>query len=171
MSGIVFTRAWEDDRLDLAALAIRPGERVLAVAAAGDVPLAIAAAGAAEVVAVDLNVAQLRLTALKIAAAGLDADERYRWFEVGRVADPGRRFREVLRSGWNRRPRSSGTGTSACSRSISIGMPASSARLRGSGASRGCSCPVSPAGSRRSTTRPISRPGGDRMSGPGCSVR
>jgi S-adenosylmethionine-diacylglycerol 3-amino-3-carboxypropyl transferase len=97
LSGIVFTRAWEDDRLDLAALAIRPGERVLAVAAAGDVPLAIAAAGAAEVVAVDLNVAQLRLTALKIAAASLDADERYRWFEVGRVTDPGGRFREVLR--------------------------------------------------------------------------
>lgn len=99
MSGIVFTRAWEDDRLDLAALAIRPGERVLTVAAAGDAPLAIAAAGAAEVVAVDLNVAQLGLTALKIAAAGLDPDERYRWFEVGRVADPVRRFRQVLRPG------------------------------------------------------------------------
>lgn len=98
MSGIVFTRAWEDDRLDLAALAVRPGERVLVVAAAGDVPLAIAAAGAAEVVAVDLNPAQLRLTALKIAASCLDSDERYRWFEVGRVADPARRFREVIRA-------------------------------------------------------------------------
>jgi S-adenosylmethionine-diacylglycerol 3-amino-3-carboxypropyl transferase len=97
MSGIVFTRAWEDDRLDLAALAVRPGERVLAVAAAGDVPLAIAAAGATEVVAVDLNAAQLRLTALKIAASGLDPDERYRWFEVGRVTDPDRRYRGVLR--------------------------------------------------------------------------
>jgi S-adenosylmethionine-diacylglycerol 3-amino-3-carboxypropyl transferase len=97
MSGIVFTRAWEDDRLDLAALAIRPGERVLAVAGAGDVPLALAAAGAAEVVAVDLNPAQVRLTALKIAASHLDPAERYRWFEVGRVEDPARRFRQVLR--------------------------------------------------------------------------
>jgi S-adenosylmethionine-diacylglycerol 3-amino-3-carboxypropyl transferase len=97
MSGIVFTRAWEDDRLDLAALAVRPGERVLTVAAAGDVPLAIAAAGAGEVVAVDLNPAQLRLTALKIAAADLDPAERYRWFELGRFADPGRRFRHVIR--------------------------------------------------------------------------
>jgi S-adenosylmethionine-diacylglycerol 3-amino-3-carboxypropyl transferase len=97
MSGIVFTRAWEGDRLDLAALAVRPGERVLVVAAAGDAPLAIAAAGAAEVVAVDLNPAQLHLTALKIAASHLDPDERYRWFEVGRVSDPARRFRDVIR--------------------------------------------------------------------------
>ncbi len=97
MSGIVFTRAWEDDRLDMAALAITPGERVLCIAAAGDVPLALAAAGAAEVVAVDLNAAQLHLSALKIAAAGLDPDERYRWFEVGRVADPVGRYRRVIR--------------------------------------------------------------------------
>ena len=97
MSGIVFTRAWEDDRLDLAALAVQPGDRVLTVAAAGDATLAIAAAGAAEVVAVDLNDAQLHLTALKIAASILDPTERYRWFEVGRVADPGRRYRVVLR--------------------------------------------------------------------------
>ncbi len=97
MSGIVFTRAWEDDRLDLATLAIRPGDRVLVVAAAGDAALAIAAAGAAEVIAVDLNPAQLHLAALKIAAAGLDVEERYRWFEVGRVSDPLRRFRQSLR--------------------------------------------------------------------------
>jgi S-adenosylmethionine-diacylglycerol 3-amino-3-carboxypropyl transferase len=98
MSGIVFTRAWEDDRLDLAALAILPGERVLCIAAAGDIPLALAAAGAAEVVAVDLSAAQLHLCALKIAAAGLDPDERYRWFEVGRVPEPARRYRQVIRA-------------------------------------------------------------------------
>ncbi len=55
MTGIVFTRAWEDDRLDIAALAIKPGERVLCVAAAGDVPLALAAHGAGEVVAEELR--------------------------------------------------------------------------------------------------------------------
>jgi len=97
MTGIVFTRAWEDDRLDVAALAIVPGERVLCIAAAGDVPLALAASGAGEVVAVDLNPAQLRLTALKIAAAGLDPAERYRWFEAGRVADPRARYRQAIR--------------------------------------------------------------------------
>lgn len=85
MTGIAFTRAWEDDRVDLAALEVRPGERVLAIAAAGDIPLALASCGAAELIAVDLNPAQLHLTALKIAAAGWDATERYRWFECGRA--------------------------------------------------------------------------------------
>jgi S-adenosylmethionine:diacylglycerol 3-amino-3-carboxypropyl transferase len=97
MTGIVFTRAWEDDRLDVASLRIQPGERVLCIAAAGDVPLALAAAGAGEVVAVDLNPAQLHLTALKVGAAGLDAGERYRWFEAGRVENPEARYRRVIR--------------------------------------------------------------------------
>ena len=97
MSGIVFTRAWEDDRLDVAALAVQPGDRVLCIAAAGDVPLALAAEGAADVVAVDLNPAQLHLTALKIAAAGLDPLERYRWFEAGRVSSAHARYRQILR--------------------------------------------------------------------------
>ncbi len=97
MTGIAFTRAWEDDRLDLAALAVQSGERVLAIAAAGDIPLALASEGAAEVVAVDLNPAQLHLTALKIAAAGWDAGERHRWFEVGRVDGAGAIYRTRLR--------------------------------------------------------------------------
>jgi S-adenosylmethionine-diacylglycerol 3-amino-3-carboxypropyl transferase len=98
MGEITFTRSWEDDRLDVAALALRPGDRVLAVAAAGDVPLILAAAGAGEVVAVDQSVAQLRLTALKIAAADLDPPERWQWFEAGKVDEPDRRYRQVLRN-------------------------------------------------------------------------
>jgi len=97
MTGIVFTRAWEDDRLDLAALAIEPGERVLCIAAAGDVPMALAGAGAQDVVAVDLNPAQLHLTALKIASAALDPVERYQWFEAGRVENAAARYRQVIR--------------------------------------------------------------------------
>ena len=58
MSGTPFTRAWEDDRVDLAALAVQPSERVLAIAAAGDIPLALASEGAAELIAVDLNPAR-----------------------------------------------------------------------------------------------------------------
>lgn len=85
--GIVFTRAWEDDRLDAEVLAVAPGERVLVVAAAGDAALALAAAGA-DVTAVDLNADQLRLVALKLAAARvLEPAVLHRWFEVGR--DPG----------------------------------------------------------------------------------
>ncbi|HEX7471898.1 MAG TPA: DUF3419 family protein [Candidatus Limnocylindrales bacterium] len=97
MSGIAFTRAWEDDRVDLAALAVQPGERVLAIAAAGDIPLALASEGAVEVIAVDLNDAQLHLAALKIAAASWDAEERYRWFERGRVERAEETYRTRLR--------------------------------------------------------------------------
>jgi len=85
--GILFTRAWEDDRLDAELLAVPPGGRVLVVAAAGDAALALAAAGA-DVTAVDSNADQLRLVALKLAAARVLAPQTlHRWFEVGR--DPG----------------------------------------------------------------------------------
>lgn len=88
---ITFTRAWEDDRLDAELLAVAPGSRVLvAAAAAGDAALALAADGA-DVVAVDLNLEQLRLTALKLAAACvLDPDTLHRWFEVARSFGAGR---------------------------------------------------------------------------------
>jgi len=98
VSDLVFSRAWEDDRLDLSALAVRPGERVLVVAAAGDAALALAAAGAARVIAVDRNQAQLNLVALKIAAArNLDPEARYRWFEVGRDPTAPAAYHRVLR--------------------------------------------------------------------------
>lgn len=85
--GIVFTRAWEDDRLDAELLAVAPGKRVLVVASSGDTALALAASGA-EVTAVDVNPDQLRLVALKVAAARvLPPATLHQWFEVGR--DPG----------------------------------------------------------------------------------
>jgi S-adenosylmethionine:diacylglycerol 3-amino-3-carboxypropyl transferase len=94
--GIVFSRAWEDDRLDLALLAA-PGQRVLVVAAAGDAGLALAAGGAS-VTAVDLNPEQLRLAALKAAAAWtLDPTTLRRWFEAGRDPDAAAIYRERVR--------------------------------------------------------------------------
>lgn len=95
--GIVFTRAWEDDRLDAELLAIGPGRRALVVAGAGDTALALAAGGG-EVVAVDLNRDQLHLAALKLAAARVLLPERlHAWFEARR--DPGVRaeYRAVVR--------------------------------------------------------------------------
>src|SRR5512143_1207617 len=84
---IVFTRAWEDDRLDAELLAIGPGQRALVVAGAGDTALALASGGGA-VVAVDSNPDQLRLAALKLAAARVIPPERlHAWFEARR--DPG----------------------------------------------------------------------------------
>ena len=81
--GIVFTRAWEDDRLDLELLPVGPGRRALVVAGAGDTALALAARGA-DVIAVDRNPDQLRLGRLKEAAAVLPGARRHAWFEAGR---------------------------------------------------------------------------------------
>lgn len=96
--GIVFARAWEDDRLDAELLAVEPGERALVVAGAGDTALALAAGGG-EVVAVDLNPDQLRLGALKLAAATVLPPERlHAWFETR--SDPAVRaeYRQYVRS-------------------------------------------------------------------------
>lgn len=95
--GIVFSRAWEDDRLDVAALGGGPGTRVLVVAAAGDAAMALAASGA-DVVAVDRNADQLRLVALKRAASrALPADRLHAWFEVGRDPEAGAAYRRLVR--------------------------------------------------------------------------
>ena len=96
---IVFTRAWEDDRLDAELLAVAPGARVLVVAGAGDTALVLTAAGA-RVTAVDSNQDQLRLVSLKLAAARvLPPDRLHRWFEVGRDAAATRAYREAIRPG------------------------------------------------------------------------
>ncbi len=89
-SGIVYSRVWEDDRVDRLGLAISPGDRVLVVASAGDVAFHAALDGAGAVIAVDRNPAQLHLLELKLAALRtLDADAFWTLFGEGRSpADP-----------------------------------------------------------------------------------
>ena len=97
MSGIVFTRAWEDDRLDAELLAIGPGQRALVVAGAGDTALALAAGGG-QVMAVDLNPDQLHLATLKLAAAGVLSPERlHGWFEARQDPGVGVDYRTLVR--------------------------------------------------------------------------
>jgi S-adenosylmethionine:diacylglycerol 3-amino-3-carboxypropyl transferase len=75
---------WEDIDVSLSLLELRRGERVLAIASAGEAALAYAAAGA-DVLAVDLNPAQLHLARFK--AALLDAGlvhDHLRLFGTGR---------------------------------------------------------------------------------------
>ena len=98
MSRLVFTRAWEDDRVDLAVLGEQPGRRVLVVAGAGESALALATAGPACVIAVDRSAAQLHLVALKIAAAtALRCDVRHLWFEDGHAPDAPSVYRRAIR--------------------------------------------------------------------------
>lgn len=70
-----FGLSQEDERTEQAALALSPGDRVLCIASAGEMPLSLLALGAGEVVAVDVDAGQLHLTALKLAAIrGLDRE-------------------------------------------------------------------------------------------------
>ena len=95
--GILFTRAWEDDRLDVALLAVHGGDRVVVVAGAGDTALALTAAGA-DVTAIDTNSDQLRLVALKAAAArSLEPERLHAWFETGRDPDATATYRACVR--------------------------------------------------------------------------
>jgi S-adenosylmethionine-diacylglycerol 3-amino-3-carboxypropyl transferase len=67
-AGVRYAQVWEDADILLAALAPRPGARVLSIASAGDNALALLLADPAEVVAIDLSAAQLDCLRLRIAA-------------------------------------------------------------------------------------------------------
>ena len=64
---IRYGQCWEDADVLAEALAVRPGDRVLSIASAGDNALALLIDDPAEVVAVDLSAAQLACLALRVA--------------------------------------------------------------------------------------------------------
>jgi S-adenosylmethionine:diacylglycerol 3-amino-3-carboxypropyl transferase len=98
-SGIAYTRVFEDGETDRRAVAIVPGARILVIASAGDRALDATAWGAGEVIAVDRNPAQLRLTALKVAAAGvLDGADLVALFSEGHHPEIRRLYAGVLRA-------------------------------------------------------------------------
>jgi S-adenosylmethionine:diacylglycerol 3-amino-3-carboxypropyl transferase len=97
-SGIRYTRVFEDGETDRRALAIAPGERVLVIASAGDRALDAVVWGAGDVIAVDRVPAQLRLAALKVAAAGvLESADLLAMFSLGRHEDAPRLYASLLR--------------------------------------------------------------------------
>jgi len=67
-SGLVYPQIWEDPVVDLAALALRPGERVAAIASGGCNALSYVASEDVRVTALDLNPAHVALNRLKLAA-------------------------------------------------------------------------------------------------------
>ncbi|MCW8962573.1 MAG: BtaA family protein [Gammaproteobacteria bacterium] len=67
-SAIRYAQCWEDADILLPALAIRPGDTCMAIASAGDNALAMVAQGARQVIALDMNPAQLACLELRIAA-------------------------------------------------------------------------------------------------------
>lgn len=86
--GLVYAQIWEDPDVDMAALAIQPGDRIVTIASGGCNALSYLIADPASVEAVDLNVAHVAFNRLKHAAvAGFtDYDAFYRFY--GRANDP-----------------------------------------------------------------------------------
>lgn len=66
--GLVYPQIWEDPDVDMAALALGPDDRVIAIASGGCNIMSYLTADPREIVAVDLNQAHVSLTRLKLAA-------------------------------------------------------------------------------------------------------
>lgn len=67
-SSLVYPQIWEDPRVDMEAMALAPGHRVVTIASGGCNLLSYLTAAPIEVIAVDLNSAHVALNRLKIAA-------------------------------------------------------------------------------------------------------
>ena len=67
--GLVYPQIWEDPVVDMEALAIKPGDHIVAIASGGCNVLSYLAADPARVTAVDLNGAHIALNRLKLCAA------------------------------------------------------------------------------------------------------
>ena len=74
--GLVYPQIWEDPVVDMEALALGPGDNVIAIASGGCNALSYLVADPARVTAVDLNGAHVALTRLKLAAAKALPDSR-----------------------------------------------------------------------------------------------
>ncbi len=81
-TGLVYPQIWEDPEVDMVALEIRPGDRIVTIASGGCNALSYLLADPAVVEAVDLNRAHVAFNRLKLAAlAHLPDHERfYRFF-------------------------------------------------------------------------------------------
>ena len=67
-SGLVYPQIWEDPVVDLEALSLKEGERLVAIASGGCNVLSYLAAAPISVTAIDLNPAHVALNKLKLAA-------------------------------------------------------------------------------------------------------
>jgi S-adenosylmethionine-diacylglycerol 3-amino-3-carboxypropyl transferase len=67
-SGLVYPQIWEDPVVDLEAMALKPGERIAAIASGGCNVLSYVTAEDVAVTALDLNPAHVALNKLKVAA-------------------------------------------------------------------------------------------------------
>lgn len=86
--GLVYAQIWEDPALDIEAMKLGPGHRVVTIASGGCNAMSYLLADPDEVVAVDLNHAHVALTRLKQAAARHLPDHESFFRLFGNGADP-----------------------------------------------------------------------------------
>lgn len=86
--GFVYNQIWEDPRVDLEALQLKPTDRLLTISSGGCNVLNYLTADPAEVHAVDLNPNHMALTRLKIAALHWLPDYEHFWRFFGIAKDP-----------------------------------------------------------------------------------
>ncbi len=87
--GLVYPQIWEDPAVDMAALAIRPGDRLVAIASGGCNVLSYLTQGPGSILAVDLSPAHVALGRLKLAAARTLPDHAAFFDLFGRADLPG----------------------------------------------------------------------------------
>ncbi len=97
-SNLVYPQIWEDPAVDLEALALNGGSRVITIASGGCNVLNYLTAGPAQIVAVDINSAQIALNRLKLAALRYlpDYDAFYRFFGVANTAANVAAFKQYI---------------------------------------------------------------------------
>src|SRR5262249_39506783 len=92
----VYNQIWEDPEVDLAALDLKPGSRVVTIASGGCNVLTYLLADPESILAVDLNPAHIALTRLKLAAARHLPDHET-FFNFFGVADGAANLRAYVR--------------------------------------------------------------------------
>ncbi len=96
--GLVYPQIWEDPVVDLEAMGLKPGHRVITIASGGCNALSYLTAEPEHILAVDLNPAHVALTRLKIEAARLlGYDAFLRLFGLGRSGENIRAYDRELR--------------------------------------------------------------------------
>jgi S-adenosylmethionine-diacylglycerol 3-amino-3-carboxypropyl transferase len=87
--GLVYPQIWEDPRVDLEALEIRPESRIVAIASGGCNVMSYLTADPASILAVDLNATHVALNRLKLAAAAClpDYEAFYAFFGTADSSD------------------------------------------------------------------------------------
>ncbi len=97
-SNLVYSQIWEDPAVDLEALALDGGSRIITIASGGCNVLSYLTAGPAHITAVDINAAHVALNRLKLAAArhlpGYDAF--YRFFGAADTASNVAAFKHYI---------------------------------------------------------------------------